>query len=265
MVSPKIFREYDIRGVVGEDLTNDTARLIGWAFVRYLLDVKQLPPAKAEELTLAVGRDVRLHSEMLCNGLIAGITSAGARVIDVGVCPTPLVYFSLYNINVDGGIMITGSHNPPEFNGFKLCAGKEALHGDSIQEIRQIIEKGKPALDTSGSGQMIEKVEHIEILPFYLAYLKEQFVFPDQVIKPAIKVVVDSGNGTAGVIAPVILREMGCEVIELYSQPDGRFPNHHPDPTVPKNLEDLIKAVREHQADFGVAYDGDADRIGVVD
>src|SRR3990170_524827 len=216
MVSPKIFREYDIRGVVGEDLTNDTARLIGWAFVRYLLDVKQLPPAKAEELTLAVGRDVRLHSEMLCNG-------------------------------------------------FKLCAGKEALHGDSIQEIRQIIEKGKPALDTSGSGQMIEKVEHIEILPFYLAYLKEQFVFPDQVIRPAIKVVVDSGNGTAGVIAPAILREMGCEVIEVYSQPDGRFPNHHPGPTVPENLEDLIKSVRQNNADLGVAYDGDADRIGVVD
>src|SRR3989304_4436331 len=265
MVSPKIFREYDIRGVVGDDLTNDTARLIGWAFVRYLLETMRLPSSKAEELTLSVGRDVRLHSEMLCSGLISGITSAGARVIDVGVCPTPLVYFSLYNINVDGGIMITGSHNPPEFNGFKLCGGKEALHGDSIQEIRQIIEKGKPALDTSGSGQMIEKVEHIEILPFYLAYLKEQFVFPDQVIRPAIKVVVDSGNGTAGVIAPVILREMGCEVIELYSQPDGRFPNHHPDPTVPENLEDLIKSVRQNNADLGVAYDGDADRIGVVD
>src|SRR3990172_937141 len=265
MISPKIFREYDIRGVVGEDLTKDTARLIGWAFVRYLLEAKRLPPSKAEELTVAVGRDVRLHSEMLCNGLIDGITSAGARVIDIGICPTPLVYFSLYNINVDGGVMITGSHNPPEFNGFKLCAGKEALHGDSIQEIRQIIEKEKPAFDASSSGQVIEKVEHIEIIPFYLAYLKEQFVFRDQVINPAIKVVVDSGNGTAGGIAPVILREMGCDVIELYSQPDGLFPNHHPDPTVPENLEDLIKSVRKNNADLGVAYDGDADRIGVVD
>ena len=265
MISPKIFREYDIRGVVGDDLTNDTARLIGWAFVRYLSEAKRLPPSKAEELTVAVGRDVRLHSEMLCNGLIDGITSAGARVIDVGVCPTPLVYFSLYNINVDGGVMITGSHNPPEFNGFKLCAGKEALHGDSIQEILRIIEREKPAFDTSGGARLIEKVAYTEIIPSYLAYLKEQFVFPDQVVKPAIKVVVDSGNGTAGVIAPAILREMGCEVIELYSQPDGRFPNHHPDPTVPENLEDLIKSVRQNNADLGVAYDGDADRIGVVD
>src|SRR3972149_2103714 len=230
MVSPKIFREYDIRGVVGEDLTNDTARLIGWAFVRYLLDVKQLPPAKAEELTLAVGRDVRLHSEMLCNGLIAGITSAGARVLDVGVCPTPLVYFSLYNINVDGGVMITGSHNPPEFNGFKLCAGKEALHGDSIQEILRIIEREKPAFDTAGGARLIEKVAYTEIIPSYLAYLKEQFVFPDQVIKPAIKVVVDSGNGTAEVIAPAILRELGGGGGELYSQQHGGFPHYPPAP-----------------------------------
>lgn len=264
MISPKIFREYDIRGVVGEDLTKDTARLIGWAFARYVLEVNELPPSRAEELTVSVGRDVRLHSEMLCNGLIDGITSTGVNVIDIGVCPTPLLYFSLYNIDVAGGVMITGSHNPPEFNGFKLCAGKEALHGESIQEIRQILEREQPVIG-EGGARMIEKVEYTEIIPFYLQYLREQFVFPYQVIEPRIKVAVDSGNGTAGVVAPTILREMGCEVIELYSEPDGRFPNHHPDPTIPKNLEDLIKAVKKNSADLGVAYDGDADRIGVVD
>src|SRR3972149_6821910 len=229
-VSPKIFREYDIRGVVGEDLTKDAARLIGWAFAKYLLELNEVEASGAGNLAIAVGRDVRLPSSMLANSLIDGITSTGIKVIDVGVCPTPLVYFSLYNADVDGGVMITGSHNPPEFNGFKLCAGKEALHGDSIQEILRIIEREKPAFDASGSARLIEKVAYTEIIPSYLAYLKEQFVFPDQVVKPAIKVVVDSGNGTAGVIAPAILREMGCEVIELYSQQHGGFPHYPPAP-----------------------------------
>lgn len=264
-VSSKIFREYDIRGVVGTDITKDTAKLIGWAFGKYVLEVNGVEDAKAGELTVAVGRDVRVHSTQLSNGLVDGITSAGLNVIDVGVCPTPLVYFSLYNINVDGGVMITGSHNPAEFNGFKLCVGKEALHGETIQHIRRIIEEGNPDFASAPATRMIDQVEYTEIVPFYQAYLREQFVFPGQVINPPIKVVVDSGNGTAGAVAPSILREMGCEVVELYSQPDGRFPNHHPDPTVPENLKDLIKAVKENSADFGVAYDGDADRIGIVD
>lgn len=264
-ISPKIFREYDIRGVVGEDLTKEATRVIGWAFARYLMELQENPPSRAGELAVAIGRDVRLSSGLLCNALIEGITSTGMKVIDVGICPTPLLYFSLYNTDVDGGVMITGSHNPPEFNGFKLCVGKEALHGESIQDIRRIIEREKPEFGKGLGARMFEDVEYVEIIPFYLAYLREQFVFPGQVIDPPIKVVVDSGNGTAGGIAPAILREMGCEVVELYSEPDGRFPNHHPDPTVPKNLEDLIRAVKEHQADLGVAYDGDADRIGVVD
>ncbi len=264
-VSSKIFREYDIRGVVGEDITKDTARLIGWAFAKYLLEVNGVEDSKAGDVAVAVGRDVRVHSTQLSTALIDGITSAGLNVIDVGICPTPLVYFSLYNINVDGGVMITGSHNPAEFNGFKLCVGKEALHGEAIQHIRQIIELGKPDFSSASITRMIDNVEYTEIVPFYLSYLREQFVFPGQVIQPPLKVVVDSGNGTAGALAPTILREMGCEVIELYSEPDGRFPNHHPDPTVPENLKDLIKAVKDNGADLGVAYDGDADRIGVVD
>lgn len=264
-VSPKIFREYDIRGVVGTDITKDTARLIGWAFAKYLLEVNGVEDANAGELDVAVGRDVRVHSTQLSNALVDGITSAGLNVIDVGICPTPLLYFSLYNINVDGGVMITGSHNPAEFNGFKLCVGKEALHGETIQHIRRIIDEGKPDFGSAPATRMIDNVEYTEIVPFYLSYLREQFVFPGQVIDPPIKVVVDSGNGTAGVLAPAILREMGCEVVELYSAPDGRFPNHHPDPTVPENLEVLIRTVKEKGADLGVAYDGDADRIGIVD
>lgn len=269
MISPGIFREYDIRGVVDVDLTKDVARLIGWAFAKYLEEHAQPSDNMAsdmdEGLTVTVGRDVRLHSEKLCNGLIEGITTAGVNVIDIGVCPTPLLYFSLYNTNVDGGIMITGSHNPPEFNGLKLCVGKEALYGDSIQEIRKIVERENPAFDETTKIKMLEKVEYIEIIPFYLNYLREQFVFQYQIIEPPIKVVVDSGNGTAGAIAPIILREMGCDVIELFSEPDGYFPNHHPDPTIPENLETLIKTVKDNKADLGVAYDGDADRIGVVD
>ena len=265
MISSKIFREYDIRGVVGEDLTDEAARLIGWAFAVNLLRVNDMSPEDAGELKVAIGRDVRLHSEKLCNRLIEGIISTGINVVDVGVCPTPLLYYSLFNIDVNGGIMITGSHNPPEFNGFKLCVGKESLHGDAVQEIRRIIEDKEKWKKELGSLKMIGQVEFVPIVEAYLTYIREQFVFDHKPLQPPVKVVVDSGNGTAGVIAPRVLREMGCEVIELYSQPDGRFPNHHPDPTVPENLFDLIKTVKEKGADFGVAYDGDADRIGVVD
>ncbi len=265
MISSRIFREYDIRGVVGEDLTYDTARLIGWAFAVNLLLANDMSPEDAGELKVAIGRDVRLHSEKLCNRLIEGIISTGVNVVELGVCPTPLLYFSLFNIDVNGGIMITGSHNPPEFNGFKLCVGKEALHGDSVQMIRQIIEDKDKWQRELGTLKMIGQVEFVPIIEAYLTYMREQFVFDSRPLQPPVKVVVDSGNGTAGVIAPRVLREMGCEVIELYSKPDGRFPNHHPDPTVPENLSDLIKTVKEKGADFGVAYDGDADRIGIVD
>ena len=265
MISSKIFREYDIRGVVGEDLTDDAARLIGWAFAVNLMLVNEATPEDAGALNVAVGRDVRLHSEKLCNRLIEGIISTGVNVTDLGVCPTPLLYFSLHNIDVNGGIMITGSHNPPEFNGFKLCVGKEALHGDAVQGIRRIIEDKEKWQKELGKLKMIGQVEFVPIVESYFTYIREQFVFDHKPLTPPIKVVVDSGNGTAGVIAPRVLREMGCEVIELYSRPDGRFPNHHPDPTVPENLADLIRTVKESGADFGVAYDGDADRIGIVD
>ncbi len=265
MISSRIFREYDIRGVVGEDLTDEAARLIGWAFAVNLLRANDMSPEDAGELKVAIGRDVRLHSEKLCNRLIQGIISTGINVVEVGVCPTPLLYFSLFNIDVNGGIMITGSHNPPEFNGFKMCVGKEALHGDAVQEIKRIIEDKEKWQEELGPMKVIGQVEYVPIVESYFTYIREQFVFDHKPFNPPIKVVVDSGNGTAGVIAPQVLREMGCEVVELYSKPDGRFPNHHPDPTVPENLADLIKTVKEKGADFGVAYDGDADRIGVVD
>ncbi len=268
MIPSGIFREYDIRGVVNVDLTPDIMRRIGWAFAKYVEEnapAEEAPADIEENLTVTVGRDVRLHSDRLCTALIEGITAAGINVIDIGVCPTPLLYFSLHNSNVDGGVMITGSHNPPEFNGLKLCLGKEALYGDAIQDIRKIVENNNPIFDDSTRLGIIDKVEYMDIIPFYLNYLREQFTFPIQSMRYPVKIVVDSGNGTAGKVAPVILREMGCEVIELFSEPDGNFPNHHPDPTVPENLDALIEMVIKTKADLGVAYDGDADRIGVVD
>jgi len=173
--------------------------------------------------------------------------------MDIGVCPTPVFYFSLFHLNRDGGAMITGSHNPPEFNGFKLCSGKETLHGEQIQELRRIIESQN---FIRGQGALFRQ----EILPAY-----RQFMAQNIRLQRKIKVVVDSGNGTAGLVAPAILRDLGCEVIDLYTEVDGRFPNHHPDPTIPEYMQALIAKVRETGAEVGIGYDGDADRIGAVD
>jgi len=188
--------------------------------------------------------------------LVGGINSTGIGVTDIGVCPTPLLYFALFQLPIDGGAMITASHNPSEYNGFKLCVGKETLFGEDLQKIRLLVESrdfesGPPPPHQSDA-----------IVPRYLDYLQQHFKSVDG---RGIKVVVDSGNAMGALAGPPALKAMGCEVIELYSELDSRFPNHHPDPTVAENLEDLIKAVRSHRADLGIAYDGDADRIGVVD
>lgn len=253
-VNPEIFRQYDIRGVFNKDLTADVAETIGTAYGIYLLQVK------SQRLKVSVGRDVRLSSGALRDALIKGITSTGIDVIDIGECPTPLQYFSIYHLNLDGGIMITGSHNPPEFNGFKITVGKKTIYGQAIQEIRRIIEQG-----AGGRGQGSGNIEQYDIVPAYIDYLKRQFLKQPLLNKPAIKIVIDAGNGTAGPVAPRLLRALGCDVIELFCEPDGNFPNHHPDPTIPENLRDLIETVKTQKADFGIAYDGDADRIGVVD
>src|SRR3989338_8005306 len=254
-VNPEIFRQYDIRGVFNKDLTAEAARAVGMAYGIYLNSKLKTQGSK---LKVNVGRDVRLSSNILRDALIEGIISTGVDVVDIDECPTPLQYFSIFHLSLDGGIMITGSHNPPEFNGFKITIGKETIYGQEIQEIRKIIEGSCQAPMDKCHG----KIGYYDIIPAYIDYLKRQF---KDSIKPPVKLVIDAGNGIAGPVAPKLLRELGCDVTELFCEPNGNFPNHHPDPTIPENLEDLIKAVKTQKADFGIAYDGDADRIGVVD
>ena len=242
-----LFREYDLRGIVGKELTEPIAEQIGRAYCTYVKDrgVK----------TISVGRDGRLSSPGLFEALVRGLLAGGMHVIDVGICPSPLVYFSLFQLPVDGGIMITGSHNAAEYNGFKVCIGKEAIHGEAIQELRHVMEAG---VFTSGKGT---RSAH-PIVPDYLAYIKKSFSTVDA---KHLHVVIDCGNGAASVVAKDALELLGCRVTALYCELDGRFPNHHPDPTVLENLDDLMNAVKQHKADVGIGYDGDADRIGAID
>ncbi|NWF56055.1 MAG: phosphomannomutase/phosphoglucomutase [Syntrophaceae bacterium] len=244
-MNPRIFREYDIRGVVDQDLTVEVARLIGRGLATYL--------SRQGKRSVSVGRDGRLSSPRLCAPLIQGMAEGGMEVVDLGVCPTPVFYFSLFHLNRDGGAMITGSHNPPEFNGFKVCSGKDTLYGEQIQDLRRIIESQN---FIRGQGSISRR----EIIPAYRQYLAQNIK-----LQRKIKVVIDSGNGTAGLVAPELLRDLGCEVIDLYSEVDGRFPHHHPDPTIPEYMEALIAKVKETGAEVGIGYDGDADRIGAVD
>ena len=237
-----IFRAYDIRGIFGKDLTGEISNKIGRAFGTYLKDG-----------TVAVGKDNRLSSPTLRDSLIDGLISSGIDVIDIGTVPTPLLYFSIFKLNTDGGVMITGSHNPPEYNGFKLCKGTDTLYGDEIQEIKKIIDSGEFKRE---EGKLTEK----NIIDDYIGDVKKKIT-----VKRKLKVVIDAGNGTAGIVAPILFRELGCDVIELNCKLDGNFPSHHPDPTIDEYLGELIAIVKEKNADFGVAYDGDADRAGFVD
>ena len=248
MINPAIFRQYDIRGIWGKDLTPEVVELIGKGFASYLL--KNLNKDKAK---VSIGWDARLHSPAIRDSLIKGLTGSGLDVIDLGMCPTPLQYYTLHQLPVDGGVMITGSHNPPEFNGFKISVGKSTIFGGAIQDIRKIIDEGE---FKSGSGT----VEGYAVIDSYTDYLKDKF---DSL--SGLKVVVDAGNGVGGVVAPKIMRAFGAEVIELFCEPDGNFPNHHLDPTLVESLQPLISKVREEKAHAGIGYDGDADRIGVVD
>lgn len=244
-MEPHIFREYDIRGTVGVDLTPETARLIGMGFGTLL----QSQGGKEA----SVGRDNRLSSEELKEALVAGIRATGCNVTDVGLVPTPLLYFSLHYLPVDGGLMITGSHNPPEFNGFKVCVGTRTLFGAEIQELRRLIESGNFRQGNGSYGKA-------EVIGPYLSTVKKRVH-----LERPLSVVIDSGNGTAGLVAPTLLRELGCTVHDLFSTPDGHYPHHHPDPTIPENLDELRRQVLATGSEMGVGYDGDADRIGVVD
>jgi len=245
IMNPQIFREYDIRGVVGKDLTDETVLELGLGIGTYL---KQ----KGVE-RISLGRDGRLSSENIRDQLLSGLTGVGLKVVDVGCCPTPVLYFSIAELRMDGGVMITGSHNPPEFNGFKVCFGIDSIYGDEIQVIRDIIER-------RAFAQGIGSVNSFSVIPIY-----QEFLCNNLEITRPLRIAIDSGNGTGGMVAPEIFRKLTCGVHELYSEVDGNFPHHHPDPTVPKNLEDLINKVKERGLELGIAYDGDADRIGVVD
>lgn len=244
-INPQIYREYDIRGVVDRDLTPDIVRRLGQGFGTHM--------ARLGKKELVVGRDGRLSSKSFAESLIEGLISTGCNVVNIGICPTPVYYFSLFHLNKEGGMMVTGSHNPPEFNGFKISVGKSTIFGEEIQNLGRLTEKGE---FISGKGN----VSSGEIISSYQDYIKGNIRFERK-----IKVVIDAGNGTAGVVAGPLLRDLGCEVEELYCEIDGRFPNHFPDPTIPEYLNDLTDRVKKLQADLGIGYDGDGDRIGVVD
>jgi len=245
-LKPEIFREYDIRGIVDKDLTPVTVELLGKGIGSYFRQKKR------KEVIL--GRDCRLSSPVFSEAIGRGLQSTGCDIVDLGTIPTPLLYFSIYYKNQESGIMITGSHNPPEYNGFKIMLGKETLYGKAIQDIYKIIKNGDFIEEKPGVKKQYN------IIPEYMDYVVNSIN-----IKKKLKVVVDAGNGTGGVIAVPIFKKLGCEVRELYCDMDGTFPNHHPDPTLPEALEDLIKIVLESKADIGFAYDGDSDRIGVID
>ena len=245
-MNEQIFREYDIRGIVGTDLTEETVSVIAKAIGTYFRSrgVKRV----------ALGCDARESSPLFRDLFVKNLNSVGCDVLNVGMIPTPLLYFAGFTKPVDAGVMITGSHNPAEYNGFKLLIGKDSLHGKQIQEIKHIALSGK---FENGNGSS----EEFDIVPEYLNYVTNNIKLGNR----KLKVVVDSGNGIGGIIGVPLYRKLGLEVIELFTEPDSRFPNHHPDPTVLKNLQHAIAAVKENKADLAICFDGDADRIGVVD
>jgi phosphomannomutase len=243
-IAASIFKAYDIRGIVPSTLNEDVARSVGRAFGQAAL-------AEGERV-VAVGRDGRLSGPALSQALMAGLVEAGVDVLDVGMCTTPMLYFAASTL-CTSGIMVTGSHNPKDYNGFKMVLAGRAIYGPEIQALRQTIEAEGWSLP--GGGQ----VRQADVLEAYTA----RIVGDVQLSRP-IKVVVDCGNGVAGATAPGIFRALGCEVLELFSEVDGTFPNHHPDPSKPENLRDVVRALQETDAELGLAFDGDGDRLGIV-
>ncbi len=248
MVNPNIFRVYDIRGIANVDLKDEVVYKLGQAYGTYIKLKTQ-----NSKLKVSVGQDVRLSSPRIAEKFIQGVLSTGVSVVDIGTVPTPILYFSVFHYGYDGGVMITGSHNPREYNGFKILCGKETIYGDEIQKLKKLIEKND---FKSGKGVLTDK----EPISEYISFIKKKVE-----ISHSKRVVIDPGNGTCGPIASQVFRELGSEVECIHCEPDGNFPAHLPDPTIPEYMEDLIKKVQEVGADFGVGYDGDGDRIGVVD
>jgi phosphomannomutase/phosphoglucomutase len=244
-MNPYIFREYDIRGVINKDFTDPVLSRLGKGFGTYF--------KRAGVQSISIGGDIRLSTPHIRDILIEEITKCGIHVFDIGPVPTPVQYFSMFTLPVEGGIMITGSHNPPDYNGFKLTLRKAPIFGKDIQKIKTIITSEK---FSRGHGS----TEKVNLIDEYINHIKNNIE-----IKRPLNIILDSGNGAAGPVAQPLFKSLGLDVIDLFPEPDGNFPNHHPDPTVPENIQTLISQVKKSKADFGVGYDGDGDRIGVVD
>lgn len=244
-MNPGIFREYDIRGVVGKDIDREDAHKIGRAYGTFL--------GHRGNTIVSVGRDCRTTSPEFSEHFIKGILSTGCDVVDIGICPTPVLYFSIQHLSLHGGAMITASHNPPQYNGFKLMNQQDSIHSKGLQDIREIIDS-KAYIEGSGT------LRQADVITPYIQYLTENITLSGK-----IRLGIDAGNGTGALTALPVLKKLGCEIHELYCDMDGSFPNHEADPTQKKNMLDLIRLVKEQKLDLGVGYDGDADRIGVVD
>jgi phosphomannomutase/phosphoglucomutase len=245
MLNPEIFRKYDIRGIAGKDMQESDVILLGKGIGTYL--------RRQDKREITLGRDCRLTSETYARRLMEGLTAVGCQVVDIGVCSTPVSYFSIRHLQKEGGVMVTASHNPPEYNGFKISCGTDSVFGEQIQEIRRIIEAGR---FDGGSGA----VTHYDINGPYIDHMLGNI----RLTRP-LKVGIDAGNGTAGVTALPIIQGLGCQAEALYCDMDGTFPNHEADPTVIANMQDLIALVQARGLDVGFGFDGDGDRIGVVD
>ncbi|MGE0358355.1 MAG: phosphomannomutase/phosphoglucomutase, partial [Burkholderiales bacterium] len=243
-IAPEIFKAYDIRGIVDKTLTEEAVEAIGRGLGTL--------GAKKGVKRFVVGRDGRLSGPRLVAALTRGLTATGMDVTDVGVVATPVVYYATHELGTGSGVMVTGSHNPPEYNGLKMMVAGDTLAAEAIQSLRKLVEAGKFA---AGQGVAEEK----DMTAAYVAR-----IVGDVKLGRLVRVAIDCGNGSPGAIAPALYRKLGCEVQELYCEVDGTFPNHHPDPSKPENLADLIRAVKEGHAELGLAFDGDGDRLGVV-
>lgn len=244
-MNPEIFRQYDIRGIAEKDMTKEEVFIIGRGIGTYL---KHHNCSK-----VTVGRDCRITSDAYAGRIIEGLVSTGCRVIDLGVCPTPVFYFSIRHFDQEGGVMITASHNPADYNGFKICRGLDSVYGEELKKILGIITE-EAFVEGKGSCRTADI-----ITPY------KEFVTGNISISKPLRIGIDAGNGTAGVVAVPILKALGCEVHDLYCDMDGTFPNHEADPTVEKNMKDLIRLVAEKKLDIGIGFDGDGDRLGVID
>lgn len=247
-INPEIFREYDIRGIVGKDLDESVVERIAKGYAAYMR-------GKRRYNTILVARDGRLSGKAFANAAIDGFASAGFNIIDIGQVPTPVCYYALNTLKVDGGFMITASHNPKEYNGMKVAVGKTTIYGENIQKLRRLTEAGAyPASDKPIT------ITRMNMVPAYMRRIAR-----DIKLKRKLKIVVDAANGVGGVVAVPLFEQLGCEVIPLYCDVDGSFPNHHADPTKEENLKALIRMVKKHKADAGIAFDGDVDRLGGCD